>query len=159
MDLLEAGKIINTHGIRGEVKIDPWADSPEFLLDFGTLYIDGEAYAVELSRVHKGKVLVKLAGVDSVESAEGLKNRVVSINREDAELDDGQYFLADLVGFAAVDEDGNELGRVTDILSRPGGDILEIKGAREMLVPIVPEFIKGRDPDAGTVTVHLIEGL
>lgn len=155
-DLLEAGKIINTHGVRGELRVEPWADSADFLTDFDVFYIDGTAFEVESSRVHKEKLLLKLAGVDSIEAAEKLKNRVVYIDREDAELDEGQYFLSDLIGCEAVTEEGVSIGKVTDVLSRPGGDILEIRGESEHLVPIVP-FVLGHG--SGVVTVRLIEGM
>ena len=84
---LEAGKIVNTHGIAGEVKIIPWADGPEFLLDFDTLYIDGKPMDVQRARVHKNCVLAKLAGIDDINEAMKLKEKVVSIHRDDAKLE------------------------------------------------------------------------
>ena len=83
---LPAGKIVSTHGLRGDVKILPWADSPEFLLDFDTVYLAGKPYTVEDARVQKTCVLMKLAGVDSVEAAARLRDVVVEIDRDDAEL-------------------------------------------------------------------------
>lgn len=156
---LEAGKIINTHGIKGEVKIDPWADSPEFLTGFKSFYIDGSPVRVRSQRVHQRFVIAKLEGVDDMNAAEKLKNKVVYIDRDEASLSEGEYFISDLVGFNACDESGKELGKVTEILSRPGGDILVISGAREILVPLIPEFVIGRDMDAGRLTVRLIEGM
>ena len=86
---LEAGKIVNTHGIAGEVKILPWADDPAFLLDFDTLYIDGQPVSLLGARVHKNCVLAKLAGIHDINEAMKLKNKVVFIDREDAELEEG----------------------------------------------------------------------
>lgn len=83
---LQTGKIVSTHGVHGEVKLLPWADSPEFLLQFHTLYLDGKAYQVEQSRVQKTCVLLKLEGVDTVEAASALRDKVVSIARADAKL-------------------------------------------------------------------------
>ena len=80
---LETGKIVNTHGIAGEVKILPWADAPDFLLDFDTLYIDGKPVKLLAARVHKNCVLAKLEGVDDVNAAMRLRDKVVSIDRED----------------------------------------------------------------------------
>lgn len=91
---LEAGKIVNTHGIAGEVKILPWADDPAFLLDFDTLYIDGQPVSLLGARVHKNCVLAKLAGIHDINEAMKLKNKVVFIDREDAELEEGAFFLA-----------------------------------------------------------------
>ena len=157
---LESGKIINTHGVRGEVKIDPWADSPEFLTEIETFYIDGKAYPVIRARVHQRFVIAQLEGVSSMDEAERLKNKVIYIDRDEADLDEDEYFLTDLIGFTAVSAaDGVTLGKVTDILTLPGGDICEIKGQREILVPLRPEFIVGRDMEAGILTVSLIEGM
>jgi 16S rRNA processing protein RimM len=89
-----------------------------------------------------------------------LKNKVIYIDRDEADLDEDEYFLTDLIGFTAVSAaDGVTLGKVTDILTLPGGDICEIKGQREILVPLRPEFIVGRDMEAGILTVSLIEGM
>lgn len=157
-DLLEAGRIISTHGVRGEVKIEPWADSPEFFTRFNALYIDGKAVKASC-RPHGRFVIAKLDGVDDMNAAEALKTRVVYINRADAKLDEGEYFIADLIGFDAVSEDGSAIGRVTDVFSTPAGDILEIKGETEHLVPLRPEFLMARDMDAKRLTLRLIEGM
>ena len=96
---LEAGKIVNTHGVRGEVRIQPWADDAAFLLGFRTFYIDGAPVHVAHSRVHKGMLVVKFADYDDVNAAMTLKNRVVSIARADVTLPDGQYFQQDPVSY------------------------------------------------------------
>ena len=106
---LEAGKIVNTHGVRGEVRIQPWADDAAFLLGFRTFYIDGAPVHVAHSRVHKGMLVVKFQGVDDVNAAMTMKNRVVSIARADVTLPDGQYFQQDLLGIA-VETDAGEPG-------------------------------------------------
>ena len=95
---LEAGEVVSTHGVRGEVKIYPWADGPEFLLDFDTLYLDGKPYPVESIRVHKAVVLAKLRGVDTVEAAQALRGRVVTVDRSGLEPPEGSVFIADLLG-------------------------------------------------------------
>ena len=102
-EFLETGEIVNTHGVRGEIKIMPWADSPGFLCQFDTLYIDGKAVKVLSSRVHKTAVLCTLEGVDSVEKAMKLKGKVVSLRREQIQLPEGYHFLVDLVGLKAID--------------------------------------------------------
>jgi len=156
--LIESGKIVNTHGIRGEVKIEPWADSPRFLTGFKTLYIDGAAFNVVRSRVHKNMVIAQLEGINSIEEAENYRNKVIHIARAEAKLPEGAYFVSDLVGKTATDDDtGEELGKVTDIISLPQGSVAEITGKRQILVPVRPEFIISQD--AETVKIHLIEGM
>ena len=118
---LEAGQIVNTHGIQGEVKIVPWCDSPEFLLQFGTLYLDGTPVRVRAARVHKGNVLAALEGVADVNAAMALKGKIVSIDRSGVVLPEGRHFIADLLGLEVLDAGSGEKhdprrGRV------PGGD-------------------------------------
>ncbi len=159
MDLIETGRIVNTHGLRGEVKIEPWADSPEAFCVFRRLFLEGAEHAVERSRVQKRFVIAKLAGVDSIEDAEKLRGRVVFVPREDIALEEGGYLLTDLIGCSAFDQDGKRLGNVTDILTPPGGEVLEIRGQREILVPLNGEFLLDADVEGRTVTVRLLEGM
>ena len=155
---LEAGQIVSTHGIRGEVKVMPWADDPEFLLDFDTVYLNGAPVRVRSSRVQKTCVLMKLAGVDDLDAAARLRGQTVCIRREDAQLEAGAMFIADLIGLPVLCE-GETIGTITDILQRPGNDVYVVQGAHEYLIPAVPEFILERNPDDGFVRVKLIEGM
>ena len=158
--LIEAGRIVNTHGVRGEVKIESWLDSPQFLKSFKRLYLGAEQeLRVVSARVHKGFVIARLKGVDDVNAAMTLKNRTVSIRREDARLPKGAFFLQDILGARVVDEDGREIGVLEDVLETPASNIYVVKGESEHLIPAVPEFIKKTDADAGVVTVHMIEGM
>ena len=156
---LEAGRIVNTHGVRGEVKIQPWADSPEFLKDFGTLYIDGAPVKVRSARVHKGCVIASLEDIDDVNGAMRLKGKLVSIDRRDAKLPEGGYFIQDIIGARVVDENGAEVGTLAEVLNLPGSDAYVVRGEREILIPAVPQFILSRDIDAGVITVRMMEGL
>lgn len=157
---LEAGKIVAVHGVRGAVKIEPWANDAGFLCDFETLYIDGNAMKVCSASVHKNAVLVSFEGIDDMDGAAALKNKIVYIRREDARLEAGEHFIADLVGLKAVDaETGEALGVITEILPLSPHNIYVIKGAREILVPAVPEFVREIDTAAGRVLFKLIEGL
>ena len=158
---LEAGQIVNTHGIKGEVKIVPWCDTPEFLCDFDLLYIDGKPVDVEVMRAHKGNVIAKLAGINDVDAAMALKNKVVSIDRSDVELPEGRHFIADLIGLEVRDADtGAVLGVINDVLTPPASEVYVVKGnGKEYMIPAVDEFLIETDVDAGYVRVRLIEGM
>ena len=157
---LEAGKIVNTHGIRGELKIQPWCDGPEFLCEFDTLYVDGKPMEVLSSRVHKGNTLVTFAGVDSVESATPYKNKIVSIRREDAQLPQGKHFVADLIGLEVRDAaTGAAIGTLREVLTYPAQDIYVVKGQKEYLIPAVDAFIRETNPQEGYIAVNVLEGL
>jgi len=160
-EFLEAGKIVNTHGIRGEVRIQPWADSPAFLQEFETLYIDGQPVKLLGARVHKDLLIARLEGVTDINAAIALKNKLVYIRRADVDLPPGHFFIQDILGAAVVDEAGNRLGTLQEILPRPGGDVYVIAGddGTERLVPDVPVFILEKNPDEGFIRVRLIEGM
>ena len=156
---LEAGKILNTFGVRGEVKLDPWCDSAEFLKPLKTLYIDGMPRAVASSRVHKGMLIVRFADVEDVNGAMLLKNKIVYFARSDVHLPKGRHFVADLLGAAVVDEQGAEIGKLTEVLDMPAGQVYVVQGETEHTIPAVPEFILDIDADEKTIRVHLIEGM
>jgi len=156
---LEAGIIVNTHGIKGEVKIQPWADSAEFLKGFKFLYIDGKPYELLSGKVHKECLIAELKGISGVNEAMIFKNKVVSIDREDAKLPKGAFFIQDLIGAAVIDESGKELGKLTDVLELTSSNVYVVTGEREILIPAVPQFIIKTDVNAGLVTVRLIEGM
>ena len=156
---LEVGRIVNTHGIQGEIKLQPWADSPEFVLEFKTIYIDGAPVKIMRGRVHKSMVILKLEGFDDVNAAMRLKNKVAYIDRDDAGLEDGEFFIQDIIGASVVDEDGNSLGVLDDVLDMPAGSVYVVKGDREILIPAVDEFILSTDAENGVITVRLIEGM
>ena len=156
---LEAGQIVNTHGIRGEVRILPWTDTPDFLRKFKTLYVDGKLMKVLIASVHKQQVIVRFEGIDDINAAMPLKGKTVYIDRADAKLPRGRFFIQDILGAEVVTESGESVGKLTDVLDLPGGAVYEVKGETEHLIPAVPEFVRKVDVEAGVITVHLIEGM
>ena len=158
-ELLECGKIVNTHGIRGEVKIIPWADSPEFLCDLPAIYIDGKPIKIRNARVHKGNVIALLDEINDINDAMLLKEKVVSMSREDVDLPEGAFYLADIIGLKVISDDGKDLGVLKDILSPSLQQVYVVKGEREIMIPVVPEFILETNVEQGYIKVHLIEGM
>ena len=158
--LLEAGRIVNTHGIRGEVKIDPWCDTPRFLCDFDVFYIDGAPVRVLQARPHGTCVLAKLEGITDIDQAMHLRGRIISIDRDLVQLPEGQYFIADLLGLAVYDDrTGEQIGTLTEVLPQPASDVYVVQGARKYLIPAVPAFIAAVDLDNRAMRVHMMEGL
>ena len=158
-EFLDCGEIVNTHGIHGEVRIVPWADSPEFLCRFSTLYIDGYAIEAASSRVHKGSVIARFKGVDTVDQAMALKGKTVQIRRADAKLPKGTFFLADIIGLDVIDEAGQKFGVLKEVLSPSLQQVYVVTGDREIMIPAVPEFILETNLEAGYIKVRLIEGM
>lgn len=145
---LECGKIINTHGVRGALKIESWCDSPEVLCALEKLYYKKKDEHIELTvtkaSVHKGCALMYFYGIDSIEAAQLLKNRVVYADRDDIEIGDDRVFIADIIGLDVFDErDSRRLGVLADIIESPASDLFCVKtdDGREVLVPMVDEFI------------------
>ena len=158
---LEAGKIVNTHGVHGEVKIVPWADSPTFLQQIPRIFIDEKPVKILSARVHKQFLIAKLDGITNVNDAIALKNKVVWISREDIQLPEGNFFIQDILGLPVLEEDGTALGTLKEILPNPSGDIYVIadENGAERLIPDVPAFIVEKNLVAGHIKVRLIEGL
>jgi 16S rRNA processing protein RimM len=158
---LEAGKIVNTHGIVGELKVIPWCDAPEFLLEFDRFYIDGQPFRVQSARVHKQTVLLMFEGITSINDAMRLKEKIIFINREDINLPEGKHFLADMFGLEVREtQTGKVLGSIADILTPPAHEVYVVRGGeREYMIPAVDAFILETNVEEGYIVVRLIEGM
>lgn len=162
-EYLEAGKIVNTHGIRGEVKIMPYCDSPELLCDFDRLFMGKslkEIY-IERSRVQKNMIICKIEGVDTPEEAEKLRNKMLYMHRDDLELDKDTYFIQDLIGMTVKDADTGEVyGIIDDVFQTGANDVYSIKnGDKSYLVPAIADVVITTDIDSGIMTIRPLEGL
>lgn len=161
---LECGKIINTHGVAGAVKIDPWCDSPEVLAELDTVYfLIGGAYKpvkVLKSSVFKRFVLATLEGVKSIDDAEALRNNVIYAAREDLPLEEGDNFITDLIGLSVIDANSGQVyGTLTGVINNGASDIYEIDTPTgQRLMPAVAEFVAEIDLEKG-IFVTPIEGM
>lgn len=164
--LIEAGTVMRPHGLRGEVVVDVKSD----LLDrvVGGMKVrlktragDESVPEIELARVHKGRLVVKLVGVDSREDAEALRARTLWLTREQVgELPEGRYFVQDVLGLSVYTESGEYLGRIEEVLSMPASDVYVVRGVGgEILLPVVDEVVRDVDIEGGRMVVHLMEGL
>lgn len=156
---IEAGRICNAHGVTGEVKIEVWLDSPQFMKKCGRIFIEGREFKISSAKTHKGFLIARLEGIDDVNAAMSLKARTAYILRSDAKLPQGGYFIQDIIGARVQDEQGREIGRLTEVLERPASNIYVVQGEEEHLIPAVPEFIMSTDFEAGIITVRLLEGM
>ncbi|MBQ6387814.1 MAG: 16S rRNA processing protein RimM [Ruminococcus sp.] len=161
---LESGKIVGTHGIKGEVRIDPWCDSPEFLCAFKRLYLDetGSSVMEVKSRPHKHITLAKIKGVDSIEEAERLRGKIVYIDRADIALGEGVHFVQDLLGLEIRDADsGRFYGTLTDVLRTGANDVYEItsQDGKKYLAPVIDEVVTEINTDGGYVLLRPMKGI
>ena len=156
LQFIEAGEIVNTHGVRGEMKVLSWMDSPEILCGFDRCRISGKEYTIETCRVQKTCNLLKLEGVDTMEAAQAMRGRVVELYRED--IDDEVIFAAELIGVEVFTEDGS-IGKITEVLDYPGNSVYVVKGQYSYMIPAVKQFILSTDLEANTMQVKLIEGM
>jgi 16S rRNA processing protein RimM len=160
---LEAGKIVTTHGIRGEVKIMPYTDVPELLCEFDRLFIGKEhrEVIIERSRVFKNTVIAKIEGISTPEEAEKLRNKILYMHRDDLELDEDTYFIQDLIGMEVRDADSGQVyGRLDDVMQTGANDVYVIKGdGREYLVPAIADVIVSTDLENDIMTIRPLDGL
>ena len=161
---LECGKIVSTHGLRGEVRVQPWCDSPDFLVGLPTLYLDSGATPVTVreARAHKNVLILKLAGVDDIDTAAALRGKILCLDRADATLEEGEYFIQDLLGLQVLDADtGEDYGKLTDVLHTGANDVYELTGGQgeKRLVPAIPDVVIERDIAGGTIRIRPLKGL
>lgn len=157
---LEVGEIVGVHGIRGELKVLHWCDDPGYLKNFDSFYIGEIPRRVLSMRMHKSFVLLTLEGICSRDAARALAGSVLTVPRDKAPLPRDRHFIAELVGLSVVDaETGRTLGRLDEVLFSPAHDIYLVRGAREYLIPAVPEFIRNIDPEGGLIRVRILEGM
>ena len=161
---LECGKIINTHGIKGAVKLESWCDSPETLADLEYIYLkygDGfEKRRVISATVMKRHVMAYIEGITDIDTAAAMKETVVYADRDDIPLDEGDYFISDLIGLPVIDVDsGVEYGKISEVFNTGASDIYTVKTEDgDRMIPAVPEFIIEIDVERG-VFVRPIEGM
>ena len=156
LDYIEAGEIVNTHGVRGEVKVLCWLDAPEMLCEFDRCRIAGKDYEMESVRVQKTCNLVKLSGIDTMEAAQKLRGKVLELYRED--IDDEVIFAAELIGVEVYAE-GENIGTIREVLDYPGNAVYVVRGEHEYMIPAVKQFILSTDMKKNVMEVRLIEGM
>ena len=156
LESIEAGEIVNVHGLRGEVKVLCWLDDPEMLCEFDRCRISGREYAMDQVRVQKTCNLVKLEGIDTVEEAQKLRGKTVELFRED--IDEEVIFAAELIGMEVFAE-GKKIGKIAEVLDYPGNSVYVVRGQYEYMIPAVNQFILETNMEENTMQVRLLEGM
>ena len=156
LQFIEAGEIVTTHGVRGEVKVLCWLDSPEVLCEFDRCRISGKEYKMDSVRVQKTCNLVKLEGINDMDAAQAMRGKVIELYRED--IDDEVIFAAELMGMEVFSE-GNCIGKITEVLDYPGNMVYVVKGEHEYMIPAVSQFVLNTDMEKNAMQVKLIEGM
>ena len=138
-EFLEAGKVVGTHGVRGELRVEPWCDSAEFLTQFKTLYWEKGSVPVKVlgARVHKSLVLLRLEGVESATQGDMLRGKILYLARKDAKLPEGRYFIQDLIGMQIQDAaSGQVYGQLQEVFQTGANDVYRIVGGKRPGVPV-----------------------
>ena len=163
---LEIGQIVNTFGIKGMVKIKPFTDDINRFDRLKKIYISNKngkkEYQIQEIKYHKNMVLMKLEGVDTLEQADLLRQSYLLVDRADEEpLEEGVYYIVDLLGLEVYTDDNKLLGKVDDIFNTGSNDIYVVKDemGKQILLPGIPDVLKNVDLEKGRITVHLIPGL
>lgn len=165
-DYLEIGQIVSTHGVRGEMRLNPWCDGPEFASKFKTLYFtaDGqEPVKVIACRPHGNIAILKLEGVETVEQASALRNRVLWFRRADARLPRGNWFIGELIGCDVIDADDESkvYGTLTDVAQTGANDVWYVTDpdGKEVLIPAIKDVVKRCDVENNRVYIKPLRGL
>ena len=166
-DLFRVGVIANTHGVRGEVKVFPTTDAPERFKVIKTVILDAKREKITLeiqsAKFFKNLVIVKFKGIDNINDIEKYKGCDLYVTRENATpLNEGEYYIADLIDMLVVDEEGNELGILDDVLQTGANDVFVVKlkeSGKELLLPNIPSCVLNVDLDDRKVPVHVLDGL
>ena len=165
-EYLEVGQIVNTFGVKGFVKVKPFTDDITRFDLLKTVYVCRKGQmketAIEEVKYHKNMVLLKLKGIDDMNEAEKQKGSYLKIHRKDAiPLEEGTYYIADLLGLPVYTDEGDFLGRVDDIYNNGSTDIYVVKDdlGKQVLLPGIDEVIKNVDLEQEKIIVHLLKGL
>lgn len=165
-EYFEIGQIVNTHGVKGHVKVKPFTDDVEQFETLGKILVvkNKETIEMEIEEVkyHKDMVLLKLKGVDDMTTAERYKGCYIKIHRSNArELEEGEYFIADIIGSDVYTDEGEHLGKVDDIYNTGSNDIYVVKDelGKQILLPAIKDVLLDIDVEKQKVTVHLLKGL
>ena len=156
LQFVEAGEIVSTHGIKGEMKVLPWVDSPDILCEFDRVRIGGKEYQVEQCRIQKTCNLLKVEGIDTMDAAQAMRGKIVELYRED--IDDDVIFAAELIGVEVFCK-GESIGKIVEVLDYPGNSVYVVRGKHEYMIPAVKQFILETDMAAERMEVALIEGM
>ena len=156
LEFVEAGEIVTTHGVKGEMKILPWVDGPEILCEFDRCRIGVVEYEIESCRIQKTCNRLKVQGIDTMEAAQAMRGKILELYRED--IDDEVIFAAELIGVEVFAE-GRSIGKIKDVLDYPGNAVYVVKGEHAYMIPAVKEFILSTDLEKNEMQVRLIEGM
>lgn len=161
---LEIGKIVTVHGLNGTVKVQPWCDDAEFLCEFEVLYRGKQPIPMEIeqARVQKNMAFIKFKGIDTVEQAQALRNTILYMDREEVMLEEGTYFIQDLIGLQVLDIDhGTDYGKIADVLQTGANDVYLLRDdtGKERLVPVIPDVVIEVAPEQGFVKIRPLKGL
>ncbi len=166
MQYIEIGKIVNTHGIKGEVKIYTYTDDIEAFKKLKKLYLvmksgEQKEYKVQSMKIQKSMLLVKLEGIDTVEQGNSLRETIVKRERKNNELEEDEYFIADLIGLKVYEDNGAYLGILDDVL-KPGANdvyVVKLEDGTDLLLPVIDQVVKDINLESQKITVNVMEGL
>ena len=154
-EIFNIGKIVNTHGVRGEVKVLPLTDDMKRFDDLNEVSIGGKNYIIENRKYQKDRVILKLEGIDSIEETAKIRNKYIEIERKDVvELPDDTYFISDIIGCRVIDTDEFEYGKVFDVIQTKNNDVYWVKGKKEILIPVLKEIVTDINVDDGVITIR-----
>lgn len=158
---LEIGKITGTRGLKGELRVEPWCDSPDILAGLKKIYVNGKVLNILSARVQKSMVIMAIEGISNIDEAEKLRNTIINIDRNDLKLEKGQYFIQDLIGLKVIDADNDSLyGKITDVFKTGANDVYQVTdGNKNYLIPVIQDVVLDVNIAEGYVKIRPIKGI
>lgn len=162
---LQVGQVVNTHGLRGDVKVVAWTNYPEVFEEFSHVYTDEkeEKRTLEITSIkyQKGNLIVKFKGIDNIDEAQRLKNSILYVDREQLGEPEAGYYICDLIGCVVYTDSGQMLGKVEDVFKTGSNSVYAVRGddGKQILLPEIDDVILSVDIENDKIIVHLLEGL
>ncbi|MDP4119442.1 MAG: ribosome maturation factor RimM [Bacillota bacterium] len=161
---LEIGKIVSTHGLRGEMRVEAWCDSPEFLCQFKTLYFNNgkDCLKIKQARPHKNIVIILADGIETVQQADMMRGKVLYMNRDEIKLSEETFFVQDIIGLSVIDADTQAVyGKVSDVLKTGANDVYEVMApdGKKYYIPAIPDVIISTDIEKEELIIRPLKGI
>lgn len=153
--MISIGQVVNTHGVRGEIKVLPLTDDPKRFNKIDEVVIGGKTYKIEGRKYQKDRVILKLEGINSIEEIAKIRNKYVEVERKDAvKLPKDTYFVTDILKCKVVDTEGFEYGKVADVIETPNNAVYWVKGNKEILVPVLRDIVLDINIEECLITIR-----
>ncbi|WP_024614632.1 ribosome maturation factor RimM [Clostridium sp. Ade.TY] len=154
-EFFKVGKIVNTHGLKGEVKVIPSTQDVNNFKRYETVFVDGIERKILGVKFQKDRVILKIEGIESIDDAEKYKNKIIEVPRDmEPELPEDTFYARDLIGIHVFDTDGNDLGAIYEVIETKNNDVYWIRKPKELLIPVLKDIVLDIDLEEEKIIIR-----